>query len=106
MMAWFGAVAGIYTAAIGGVSALRPLAAGVAAGKLGAYIGNEIGTTVTHGIMFLRGHHTIATEGNAPARQRDAIAHQNKSAALWGALGGVLLLSLDQISKSTDLASK
>ncbi|WP_039879746.1 hypothetical protein [Photorhabdus temperata] len=85
------AVAGMYTVGIGGAPAVLPLAAGVAAGKLGAQIGNEVGTTVTHGVMSLFGRHTIATEGHAPARQGDAIAHQNKSAALWGALGGVLL---------------
>uniref|UniRef100_UPI0036D7AD40 RHS repeat-associated core domain-containing protein n=1 Tax=Photorhabdus sp. RM322S TaxID=3342825 RepID=UPI0036D7AD40 len=92
------AVAGIYTVAIGGAPALLPLTAGVAAGKLGAHIGNEVGTTVTHGIMSLLGHHTIATEGHAPARKGDVIAHQNKSAALWGALGGVLLGALAAVA--------
>ncbi|WP_319927908.1 PAAR domain-containing protein, partial [Xenorhabdus littoralis] len=33
----------------------------------------------------------VATEGENPARVGDAIAHQNKNAGLWGALGGILL---------------
>ncbi|NHB59922.1 PAAR domain-containing protein, partial [Photorhabdus sp. RW14-46] len=91
-----------YTVAVGGAPAILPLVAGVAAGKLGAQIGNNIGESLTHGVMGVLGPYmgqsTVATEGQAPARLGDAIAHQNKSAGLWGALGGVLLGALAAVA--------
>ncbi|WP_448512625.1 hypothetical protein [Photorhabdus laumondii] len=88
------AAAMTYTVAVGGAPAVLPLVAAVAAGKLGAQIGSDIGESLTHGVMGFFGQRTVATEGQAPARLGDAIAHQNKSAGLWGALGGVLLGAL------------
>ncbi|RAX06370.1 hypothetical protein CKY10_23155, partial [Photorhabdus sp. HUG-39] len=80
--------AGAYAAATG---AAAPFAAGLAAGAVGASAGSYVGDKIGHQIARAMGMQTVSTEGSAPARLGDAIAHQNKSAGLWGALGGVLL---------------
>ncbi|WP_448511159.1 hypothetical protein, partial [Photorhabdus sp. MH8.4] len=49
------AAAMTYTVAVGGAPAVLPLVAGVAAGKLGAQIGNDIGESLTHGVMGVLG---------------------------------------------------
>ncbi|WP_350307605.1 PAAR domain-containing protein [Photorhabdus viridis] len=80
--------AGAYAVATG---AAAPFAAGLAAGTMGAYAGSYAGDKMGHQIAHFLGMQTVATEGHAPARLGDAIAHQNKKAGLWGALGGILL---------------
>ncbi|MCT8350040.1 PAAR domain-containing protein, partial [Photorhabdus temperata] len=80
--------AGAYAVATG---AAAPFAAGLAAGTVGAYAGSYAGDKMGHQIADFLGMQTVSTEGNSPARLGDAIAHQNKKAGLWGALGGILL---------------
>ncbi|NDL01402.1 PAAR domain-containing protein, partial [Photorhabdus bodei] len=80
--------AGAYAVATG---AAAPFAAGLAAGAVGASAGSYVGDKIGHQVARAMGMQTVSTEGSAPARLGDAIAHQNKSAGLWGALGGVLL---------------
>ncbi|OCA52370.1 PAAR domain-containing protein [Photorhabdus namnaonensis] len=80
--------AGAYAVATG---AAAPFAAGLAAGAVGASAGRYVGDKIGRQIARAMGMQTVSTEGSAPARLGDAIAHQNKSAGLWGALGGVLM---------------
>ncbi|PHM64365.1 rhsA protein in rhs element [Xenorhabdus stockiae] len=71
--------------------AAAPFAVGLAAGAIGGEAGMYVGDKVGHAIAKGMGMSTVATEGENPAREGDAIAHQNKNAGLWGALGGILL---------------
>ncbi|OTA16767.1 hypothetical protein Xvie_01445 [Xenorhabdus vietnamensis] len=71
--------------------AAAPFAVGLAAGAVGGAAGMYVGDKVGHAIAKGMGMSTVATEGENPAREGDAIAHQNKNAGLWGALGGILL---------------
>ncbi|WP_211284531.1 PAAR domain-containing protein, partial [Xenorhabdus mauleonii] len=82
------AAGGTYAVATG---AAVPFAVGVAAGMAGAAAGGYVGDKIGHAIASGMGMTKVATEGENPAREGDAIAHQNKSAGLWGALGGILL---------------
>ncbi|MCP9266524.1 PAAR domain-containing protein, partial [Xenorhabdus sp. XENO-1] len=82
------ATSGAFAVATG---AAVPFAVGLAAGAAGAAAGAYVGDKIGHAIAAGMGMSTVATEGENPAREGDAIAHQNKNAGLWGALGGILL---------------
>ncbi|WP_275374626.1 RHS repeat-associated core domain-containing protein [Xenorhabdus bovienii] len=82
------ATSGAYAVATG---AAAPFAVGLATGAAGGAAGMYVGDKIGHTIASMAGMSTVATEGENPAREGDAIAHQNKSAGLWGALGGILL---------------
>ncbi|MDC9623801.1 PAAR domain-containing protein [Xenorhabdus sp. XENO-7] len=82
------ATSGAFAVATG---AAVPFAVGLAAGAAGAAAGAYVGDKIGHAIAAGMGMSTVATEGENPARMGDAIAHQNKNAGLWGALGGILL---------------
>ncbi|WP_434525434.1 RHS repeat-associated core domain-containing protein [Photorhabdus asymbiotica] len=82
------AMAGAYAVATGTIA---PFAVGLGAGMVGAYVGGYVGEKVGHQVADFLGMQTVATEGDAPARLGDVIAHQNKSAGAWGTLGGILL---------------
>ncbi|WMV72369.1 RHS repeat-associated core domain-containing protein [Xenorhabdus griffiniae] len=82
------ATSATYAAATG---AAVPFAVGLAAGTAGGAAGMYVGDKIGHAIAKGMGMGTVATEGENPAREGDAIAHQNKNAGLWGALGGILL---------------
>ncbi|WP_274714204.1 hypothetical protein [Xenorhabdus bovienii] len=79
------ATSGTFAVATG---AAVPFAVGLAAGAAGAAAGAYVGDKIGHAIAAGMGMSTVATEGENPAREGDAIAHQNKNAGLWGALGG------------------
>ncbi|MBD2801324.1 PAAR domain-containing protein [Xenorhabdus sp. M] len=82
------ATSGAYAVATG---AAAPFAVGLAAGAAGGAAGMYVGDKIGHTIASMAGMNAVATEGENPAREGDTIAHQNKSAGLWGALGGILL---------------
>lgn len=79
---------GAYAVASG---AGAPFAVGLAAGYLGAQAGSYVGEKAGTAIAESLGWKKVATEGDAPARMGDFIAHQKKDLGTWGALGGILL---------------
>lgn len=79
---------GVYAVASG---AGVPFAVGLAAGYVGAQAGSYVGEKAGNAIAGYLGWNKVATEGNAPARRGDFIAHQKKDLITWGALGGILL---------------
>lgn len=66
--------------------ALAPLAVGLAAG-IGGF---KVGEWAVHGIADMAGIKRVATEGEAPARVGDDIAHQRSSWGVIGAIAGVI----------------
>ncbi|WP_340621285.1 RHS repeat-associated core domain-containing protein [Xenorhabdus siamensis] len=87
--------AGTYAFATKGPVGGAAFVAGVASAKLGAkigtWVGDAIAPTVAPVLAGIFGQQKVSTEGENPARVGDAIAHQNKNASLWGALGGILI---------------
>lgn len=79
---------GAYAVASG---AGAPFAVGLAAGYVGAQAGSYVGDKAGNAIAESLGWKKVATEGDAPARLGDFIAHQKKDLGTWGALGGILL---------------
>jgi RHS repeat-associated protein len=79
---------GAYAVASG---AGAPFAVGLAAGYVGAQAGSYVGEKAGTAIAEYLGWKKVATEGDAPARMGDFIAHQKKDLGTWGALGGILL---------------
>ncbi|VXC73653.1 YD repeat-/RHS repeat-containing protein [Enterobacterales bacterium 8AC] len=79
---------GAYAIATG---AGAPFAVGLAAGYVGAQVGSYLGDKAGNAIAESLGWKKVATEGDAPAREGDFIAHQKKDLGTWGALGGILL---------------
>jgi len=81
-------------AAVAGAAALGTFAvvaaAGMAGGALGAAAGDALFDAFGDDLMGRFGQSKIVTEGDAPAREGDAIAHQNKNIGLLGALVGVV----------------
>ncbi|WP_186367399.1 RHS repeat-associated core domain-containing protein [Yersinia aldovae] len=79
---------GAYAIATG---AGAPFAVGLAAGYVGAKAGGYVGEKAGDAIAESLGWKKVATDGDAPARMGDFIAHQKKDLGSWGALGGILL---------------
>ncbi|WP_145502189.1 glycohydrolase toxin TNT-related protein [Yersinia similis] len=79
---------GAYAVATG---AGAPFAVGLAAGYVGAKAGSYVGDKAGHALAGALGWAKVATDGDAPARLGDAIAHQKKDLGSWGVLGGILL---------------
>ncbi|MFG6653497.1 RHS repeat-associated core domain-containing protein [Scandinavium sp. M-37] len=79
---------GAYAVATG---AGAPFAVGFAAGYVGAQAGSYLGDKAGHSVAGALGWKKVATEGDAPARLGDFIAHQKKDLGTWGVIGGILL---------------
>jgi len=79
---------GAYALATGaGTSFAVGLAAGYVGAKAGGYLGDIAGNAIAESLGWKK----VATEGEAPAREGDFIAHQKKNLSTWGALGGILI---------------
>ncbi|MDR2871941.1 MAG: PAAR domain-containing protein [Xanthomonadaceae bacterium] len=86
-----GATAG--AAALSGAAALGTFAVVAGAGLAGFWVGGKLGGPAADWLMgSVLGKNKIATDGDAPARQGDPIAHVNKNLAILGAIVGAVLV--------------